>query len=181
MRKRIQRLARGQFEYVKPVVEFSEEKISIHVMEDADYPGSFEMLCTNGQKLRGIVYSTNDRMECLTPQFEGEKVRIRYCFHGKGLSEGNICEGSFLIVCSGAQYSLTFYAAITGNYPDSSIGRICNLQEFASLAREHWEEAYQLFYHKSFVHLFRQNEKQERLLYRDLQVQDLPIRIWRNF
>ncbi len=166
MRKRIQRLARGQFEYVKPVVEFSEEKISIHVMEDADYPGSFEMLCTNGQKLRGIVYSTNDRMECLTPQFDGEKVRIRYCFHGKGLSEGNICEGSFLIVCSGAQYSLTFDAVITGNYPNSSIGRICNLQEFASLAREHWEEAYQLFYHKSFVHLFRQNEKQERLLYR---------------
>ena len=36
--------------------------------------------------------------ECLTPQFEGEEIRIRYQFHSYGLIEGDIQKGEFCIV-----------------------------------------------------------------------------------
>jgi hypothetical protein len=85
LRKRIRQLARGKFEYVKPVLSFEEESIELEVIQDAEYSGSFCIASTNHVKLRGVVYSTNPRMECLTPQFEGEQARIRYQFHGKGL------------------------------------------------------------------------------------------------
>ena len=58
--------------------------------------------------MRGIIYSSNPRMECLTPQFEGEEVRIRYQFHSEGLIEGDIQKGEFFIVCNQGEYNLSF-------------------------------------------------------------------------
>ncbi|MCC8168357.1 MAG: DUF5717 family protein, partial [Clostridiales bacterium] len=53
-------------------------------------------------------------------------------------------------------------------YPESSIGKISSMQDFAMLARENWQEAYRLFYHKSFVKLLKQSEEKERLIYRGI-------------
>ena len=78
MRKRIQQLARGKFEYAKPQLHFSEEEITIDVVEGEDYEGSFTIQSEDNIPLRGLVYSTNPRMKCLTPQFEGDSVRICY-------------------------------------------------------------------------------------------------------
>lgn len=168
MRKRIGQFARGKFGYVKPVVTFSEETISIDVLEEVDYSGNFTMTSTNREPVRGIVYSAHERMECLTPQFEGEEVRIRYRFHSKGLNEGDTFEGRFVIVCNGSEYSLSFCATITRLYPDSSIGKIRNLYDFTCLAKENWEEAYQLFYHKSFINIINTKEVKELMVYRGM-------------
>ena len=74
MRKRIGQIARGKFEYTKPLLSFSEEKIDIQVTEGLDYEGSFTISSSNKIKLRGVIYTTNSSMECLTPQFDGEVV-----------------------------------------------------------------------------------------------------------
>ena len=42
MRKRIKDIARGRFEYAKPILSFSEEQISFSVIEGREYSGSFE-------------------------------------------------------------------------------------------------------------------------------------------
>lgn len=54
-------------------------------------------------------------MECLNPHFEGEKVRIRYQFNSKGLTEGDACEGKFVIVCNQIEYSLSFVQESQGS------------------------------------------------------------------
>ena len=88
MRKRIGQIARGKFEYAKPILTFSEEIIDFSVAKDTDETGEFVITSSDHIKIRGIVYSTNPRMECLTPNFEGAEVRIRYQFHSKGLDVG---------------------------------------------------------------------------------------------
>lgn len=168
MRKRIGQLARGKFECVKPIVSFSEEPIVIDVLEEMDYSGDFTITSINQEPLRGIIYSTNERMECLTPQFDGEEVKIRYRFHSRGLHEGETQDGNFVIVCNGSEYSLSFRATVTRLYPDSSKGQIKNLYDFACLAKENWEEAYQLFYHKSFASIIDDREVKELMVYRGI-------------
>lgn len=165
MRKRIGQLARGKFGYEKPSVTFSEDEITIDVLEEVGYSGNFTMTGADGAMMRGIAYSTHERMECLTPQFDGEEVRIRYRFHSKGTSEGDTFDGRFVIVCNGCEYSLVFHTTITRLYPDSSVGQIRNLYDFTCLAKENWEEAYQLFYHKSFVNIINPKEVKERMVY----------------
>ena len=41
MRKRIGQIARGKFEYTKPLLSFSDEKIEIQVTEGCNYEGFF--------------------------------------------------------------------------------------------------------------------------------------------
>ena len=165
MRKRIRQIARGKFEYAKPMLTFSEEFIELQVNEGEDKEGDFVISTQNHFALRGVVYSTNSRMECLTSQFEGEEIRIRFQFHSKGLVEGDKSEGSFVIVCNQCEYSLSFSAIICRQYPESSIGTIHNLYDFSNLARENWTEAYQLFYNKSFRNIINPKEIKESMIY----------------
>lgn len=166
MRKRIRQIARGKFEYDKPTISFSEQEIELQVIEGQEYSGSFTITCNEHTSIRGMVYSTNPRMECLTPQFEGEEVRIRYQFHSKGLAEGDTKEGSFVIVFNQGEYSLSFRVSVTKLYAEASTGIIKNLYDFACLAKENWSEAYQLFYHKSFLNIIGPKERKEALIYR---------------
>lgn len=168
MRKRIGLIAKGKFEYVKPTITFSENPIHLEVLEDMDYSGSFTMNGTHHDRVRGIIYSTNDRMECLTPQFEGEETKIRYRFHSRGLTSGEVYEGDFVIVCNGCAYNLPFRATVTRRYPESTLGEIKSLYDFSCLAKENWEEAYQLFYHKSFPNLIKPKEIKEAMIYRGI-------------
>lgn len=168
VRKRIRQMARGKFEYTKPVLSFSEDSIELEVMENSDYSGDFSITASDDVLLRGVVYSTNARMECLTPQFEGREIKVRYQFHGKGLAEGEAQKGDFVIVCNQREYSLSFCASISKRYAKSSVGVIETLYDFTNLAKENWEEAYQLFYHKSFPNIIKKKELKESMIYRGI-------------
>lgn len=165
MRARIGQIAAGRFNGTKPILAFSEETIDLSVIEGRSEAGSFVIESTNQIKICGIVYSTNPRMECLNPHFEGEKVRIRYQFNSKGLTEGDACEGKFVIVCNQIEYSLSFCARITKLYAESSIGAVKSLDDFTRLAASNWDEAYHLFYNRNFLNTIPYDNVYERLTY----------------
>ena len=165
MRARIGQIAAGRFNGTKPILAFSEETIDLSVIEGRSEAGSFVIESTNQIKICGIVYSTNPRMECLNPHFEGEKVRIRYQFNSKGLTEGDTCEGKFVIVCNQIEYSLSFCARITRLYAEASTGAVKSLEDFTRLAASNWDEAYHLFYNRNFLNTIPYDNVYERLTY----------------
>lgn len=165
MRERIGQIAAGRFNGTKPILAFSEETIDLSVIEGRSEAGSFVIESTNQIKICGIVYSTNPRMECLNPHFEGEKVRIRYQFNSKGLTEGDACEGKFVIVCNQIEYSLSFCARITRLYAEASTGAVKSLDDFTRLAASNWDEAYHLFYNRNFLNTIPYDNVYERLTY----------------
>lgn len=165
MRARIEQIAAGRFNGTKPILAFSEETIDLSVIEGRSEAGSFVIESTNQIKICGIVYSTNPRMECLNPHFEGEKVRIRYQFNSKGLTEGDACEGKFVIVCNQIEYSLSFCARITRLYAEASTGAVKSLDDFTRLAASNWDEAYHLFYNRNFLNTIPYDNVYERLTY----------------
>lgn len=165
MRARIGQIAAGRFNGTKPILAFSEETIALSVIEGRSEAGSFVIESTNQIKICGIVYSTNPRMECLNPHFEGEKVRIRYQFNSKGLTEGDTCEGKFVIVCNQIEYSLSFCARITRLYAEASTGAVKSLDDFTRLAASNWDEAYHLFYNRNFLNTIPYDNVYERLTY----------------
>ena len=179
MRKRIQQLANGKFDNNGPKLSLSTEKIELEALEGKDETGSFVITSTNQVKMRGIIYSSNPRMECLTPQFEGEEVRIRYQFHSEGLIEGDIQKGEFFIVCNQGEYNLSFVVSISRLYADSSFGKIKNLDDFCRLAKENYDEAYRLFYSSNFKNLIR--EDKDRILYEGLRRQPQSVLVVETF
>lgn len=165
LRKKIKQLAIGVFDESEPNLSFSTERIELEVIEGKDVTGEFTIHSNNQKKLRGIVYTTHPRMECLTPQFDGEEVRVRYQFHSEGLLEGDIRKGEFVIVCDRGEYNLSFVVSVFRLYASSTIGKIRNLSDFTRLARESFTESFQLFYSARFPNIIKAEEEQERLLY----------------
>ncbi|MBO5373624.1 MAG: hypothetical protein J6A75_13040 [Lachnospiraceae bacterium] len=165
MRKRIEELARGRYDSNKPVIEFSTDRIEMEIIAGREYTGEFVITSKNQIPIKGVVSSSNPRMECLTPRFEGNEVQIQYEFHSNGLTEGDIQKGEFCIICNQGEYSLSFVAVISGLYADSSVGQITNLHDFTRLAQKNWNEAKRIFYSPCFLKLLKKNEMTERLLY----------------
>lgn len=168
LRKRIQQLAKGKFEYARPLLQFSTDKVTVEVLEGKDYTGDFVITSANRVPMRGVIYTSDPRIECLTPQFEGEEVRIRYQFHSNGLSEGDIHKGDFFILCSQGEYNLSFVAVISCLYADSSTGRIKTLADFTRLAKEEFREACRLYFSTNFRNIIKKEPLRERLLYQGL-------------
>lgn len=165
MRKRIEELARGRFKCAEPILAFSVERIELEVSEGKNLEGEFTITSTNQIPMLGMVYSSNPRMECLTPRFEGEEVRIRYEFHSEGLIEGDIQKGDFFIVCNQGEYNLSFVVLVTKLYARSNQGSIQGLKDFAELAQNNWGEARKIFYSACFPNIIKRQEIPERLLY----------------
>lgn len=168
MRRRIYNLANGKFEYEKPELLLSADRLELKVIEGQNYKGSFTIKSGNGIPLRGVIYTSNVRMECMNPQFEGEEVHIQFEFHSEGLMEGNIQKGDFYIICNQNEYNLSFVVNISKLYPKTSVGAIRSIYEFAKLAAADRNEAYEIFTSPMFVNLFKEEEVRERMIYEGL-------------
>lgn len=165
LRKRIQKLARGRFDYVQPVLALSTDKLVIDVLEGQTYTGEFTVTVTNHVAVKGIIYTSNPYMECLTPEFEGTEARIRFQFHSECFVEGDISKGEFYITCNQVEYNLSFVVSIHKLYMDSTVGKIRSLQDFAKLAQLDYGEAFRIFASSSFKNIIKPDEINIRLLY----------------
>ncbi|MGN0341448.1 MAG: DUF5717 family protein [Roseburia sp.] len=168
MQKRIRQLALGKFQQVEPILSIAPEKIEIEVLEGQNYSGSFKITVTNHKKIRGLVYTSNPYMECLTPEFEGEEVEIRYEFHSEGFVEGDIQKGEFCIICNQVEYNLSFVVSVTKLYAESSVGKIRSLEDFTRLAQADYREAFHIFISSAFRNILREDQLQQRLYYEGL-------------
>lgn len=171
LRKKIKQLAYGTFDYNEPSLSLSTERIELEVIEGKDAIGEFTVQAGKGKKIRGIVYSTHPRMECLTPQFDGEEIRVRYQFHSEGLVEGDVRKGEFVIVCDQGEYNLSFVVSIFKCYAKTSIGKVKTIGDFVRLAGQSYEEAFQVFYSISFSYILKTATEQECLLYEAIRKQ----------
>lgn len=165
MRKRLEELASGRFEYKEPILEFSVQRVELEVFEGSDDKGEFIITSQNHVPIQGVVYTSNSRMECLTPRFEGEEIKIRYQFHSEGLIEGDIQKGEFFIVCNQCEYNLSFVAVISKRYAEIGEETVKGLRDFAKLAQEQWGEAKRIFYSSCFPNIIKRKEVKEKLLY----------------
>lgn len=169
MYKRIKELSVGSFIGEKPLVSFSTRRIEIQVIEGRDYVGEFVVTSQNHVTMKGYVYSSNYRMECVNRQFEDETVRVAFKFHSDGLVEGDIQQGEFYYICNKGEYNLSFVATVIKEYPKSEQGEIRSLAEFASLSEQNFEQARTCFASDRFVSLLGQPDSIEYRLYQYLR------------
>lgn len=155
MYRRIEELAEGKVHTVMPILSFSPEQVRLEPVEGSQATGSFTISSINKTPMRGIVYSTDLRMEIKNPQFQGEEVQIRYEFHGNYMKEGDVATGDFFIISNGGEYNLSWSVAVKRLYAETSIGRISSMEDFVRLYRVNWREAVHVFSAPGFKKLLR--------------------------
>jgi hypothetical protein len=168
LRRRIQQMAAGIIDSARPLLSFSTDRICPEVAEGRDYTGEFTVTSTNHVPFRGFVYTPDARMECLTPQVEGEEAKIQYRFHSEGLTEGDILTGDFVLICNQGEYNLPFVVSVVRLCAETSAGKIRDLGDFVRLAKENPTEAFRLFFSRNFRQVIKPEEHREMLLYEAL-------------
>ncbi|MDE7063406.1 MAG: hypothetical protein K2O73_09215, partial [Lachnospiraceae bacterium] len=158
MRKRIQRLAQGRFDEAQPSLSFSSDKIELEVIEGQKIAGTFTITVSNQVPAKGIIYTSNPYMECLTPEFEGTEATITFQFHSEGFHEGDIQKGEFYVICNQAEYNLSFVVSVTKPYANSSVGRIRTLKDFARLAQTDYMEAFRIYASVGFRYILKEQD-----------------------
>ena len=155
MYKRIEELAEGKVHTAVPMLAFTPDQVRLEPVEGSQVTGAFTISSINKVPMKGVVYSTDLRMEIKNPQFQGEQVQIRYEFHGNYMQEGEVATGEFFIISNGGEYDLSWSVAVKRLYAETSIGRITNLEDYIRLYRANWRERVHVFSAPGFKKLLR--------------------------
>ena len=166
MRKRIYRISEDKFDDLKPNIEFDTEQIQEDCFVSDEFSGSFYFKSTNDVKIRGVVYCDNPYVTISEPWFDKVNVRIDYKVSDNNFKAGESLTGEFIIVAVGIEKHIKFTINYIQKPLMSSVGEIHNLEEYAELAQNHFNEAISLFYSDRFADFISELDKRTRLLYR---------------
>lgn len=164
MRKKIQDLVKGKFEYARPKL-MMDTRVSFEVLENESYKGSFTVRSDDGQRVRGIITCTHPYVDCQVKQFDGAVAEIEFEYHAVSVEAGTKDKGLFVIASNSGEYVVPFEATVTRYYHDSSIGKVKSINDLCNLAKLNWEEALRVFASKFFLDIL---DESSRLLYKGL-------------
>ena len=133
MYKRIEQLAEGKVNIEVPGLVVSPDQIRLEPVEGVTTSDSFTIEGMHHARIKGVVYSSDLRMEIKNSQFQGAGGEISYEFHGEHMLEGEVASGTFFIISNGGEYQLPWSVTVKRLYAETSIGRITNLDEFVRL------------------------------------------------
>ncbi len=160
MKGEVQRIAEEKFTYQEHTLLLSEESITFCIESGTIMEGSFYIAGAQGQKIRGKVYTTHWRMQCVASgKFQGKQCEITYIFDSTGMQLGDTIKGLFFIVSDSGEYKIPFAVTVQPYYLTTSEGKLKNLASFISLAQVDMDAAYQAFSHPQFPNTLLGEEK----------------------
>lgn len=126
--------------------------------------GSFTIGSTRGGRIRGRVYTTHWRMQCVSNgRFQGASCEIGYLFDSTGMEYGDTIRGQFLIVSDIGEYRVPFAVTAQPHYLTTPEGKLKTLGDFVNLTQIDLDAAYQAYAHPHFIHTLRaEDEKLQR-------------------
>ncbi len=165
MRKRIWRLAEDQFDQEKLNLVCEPAEIVSEAAEGNEIRGSFTVKGNKGEKIRGLVYSTNPYVVCENPKFDNISHTLNYSVKLLGTKPGETLEGEFIVIAQGAQTKVPYLFEYVKKELHAPDGMICNLNDYTELARNHWQEALSLFFADGFEEILEGESEETKLLY----------------
>lgn len=168
MKEKIERFSKGIFEYELPLICLSEEELRITVEAGNRYEGSFTVSNSVERPMKGVVYSSNQRMILSGSSFSGLENTISYQFNATYLSAGETIQGKITVVSDCGEKEIPFTVQTEEAYCMTSLGKVKDLFQFANLARMDWTEAKKVFRMDDFEQIFLRNDDKYKLVYRQL-------------
>lgn len=156
MREYINRLARGNFIYQRPVMELETENIngSVTVGECA----VFTFRICSEEEIRGVVYSDNRRISFESGTFCGTTADIVYTVDANGLKVGNTVSGKIYFVSNAGEYSVKYDFSVIEERVHTGSGDAYNMFHFANLVQLSPEEAAGIFKSLDFKRIFLKDD-----------------------
>lgn len=173
MKKKIEQLLNGKFEYEQPQLLFSEERIEVTVKEGEKTQGFIYFGTEKNQKIRGYITSSDRRMKPKMDTFSGTTVRLDFEADSIGIKPGEKQEGWLCLTTSIGERKIPFTIQVQERQVESAAGEMKDMDAFCALAKEDFREAYQVFKNPEFSMLLEHKDAKETALYQGLA--KLPV------
>ena len=168
MKKCMEQLTTGKFEYIVPALKLSDEEIVITVPETSDYQGNFFFGAEDSSLIKGMLFSDNRRIILSRDSFSGNAISVFYRIDTNGLTRGDECLGTVTICSNLGEVKIAFKVAIEAQEVQTSQGSLCDLEQFATLAEDNYKEAFRLYTKATFKQLLKNENLRYEELYRGL-------------
>ena len=181
MKKKIEQILNGNFEYNHPELLFSKEKLEIKIKAGTTAQGELYLGTENNDKIQGYVTSSDRRFVPGNSRFSGTTVRLPYGIDAAGMQPGDVCSGWLCITSGIGEYKLPFVIEAVRDEIISSIGKVSDLKSFCKIAEKDFREAYQLFTDKDFYIVLKNADKKQKALYAGLSKQPVTYQHLEEF
>lgn len=175
MRKRIDQLLNGKYEYKEKPPVISAQSIDQTGSPLSPIMGNFTIFSADDQKIRGFLYSSNPRVTFEPAQFYGNEVRISYQADMTGLSQGEEALGEFTACTDAGEYAVPYRFTVR-TQPEGSREQEkgISLEELADLAMSDILKARSVFVSASFAANLKKVNSAAYLLWENLRDTKLP-------
>lgn len=168
MRRRMEQLINGRFEYEVPALKTSAEEIFVRIPEGRNRKGEFSVGAEDGSRVKGFVTSDNRRIVLAKEKFIGSTSQIVYGIDTQGLVCDDEIQGNIIVSSSIGEKLIPVHVQIARTQVKSSRGSIDTLEAFTALAMKDSREAFRLFTGEQFRHLLEAKERGLCPLYRGM-------------
>ena len=168
MKRRMEQLINGRFEYEAPKLVLSREEIRESTAWGENYRGELYFGAEDNQRIKGMITATNRRILLDKDKFSGEAIHLSLGVDVEGLPADSVCTGEIVISSSIGEYRVPVSVQVEGKQITTSQGRIRTLTEFVHLAQKDYREAFRLFTSDSFLGLLKDRDRKYQSLYRGM-------------
>ena len=177
MRKKIDQLLNGKFEYQEKPPVISAQRIDQTGSTLSPLMGSFTISSADEKKIRGFLYSSNPRVSFEPAQFFARDVRITYQADLTGLEEGQEANGAFTLCTDAGEFSLPyrFVPEIRrSGGAETPEEQVPTLEELADLASTDIYKARSVFVSAPFASKLKKMNSAAYLFWENLHDTTLP-------
>ena len=96
MKRRMEQLINGRFEYQVPGLVFSAEKIQAGTAPGRHYRGELFFSAEDNRRIKGMITATNRRILLDKDKFAGEAIHLCLGVDVEGLEAGSVCSGDIV-------------------------------------------------------------------------------------
>ncbi len=168
MKRRMEQLINGRFEYEVPGLVFSQKEISLETKAGENCRGEFIIGSEDNRRIKGMVMSSDRRVVLGREKFSGNAVTIPYVADVKGLAAGDVIKAQITVNSSLGEYQIPVRVQVTAEEIRTSRGTVRTLDEFVRLAAEDYREAFRLYTSDAFSQILYGPDSRFDSLYRGM-------------
>lgn len=168
MKRRMEQLINGRFEYEVPKLVLSDTQITVRLKAGENYRGELYIGAEDNRRIKGMVMSSSRRILLAKEKFSGTMVCIPYGIDVKGLAVGETIEATITVNSSLGEYRIPVCVEVIDPEIRTSQGEIRTLDEFVKLAENDYREAFRLYTSNRFVQILQGADRKYLTLYRGM-------------
>ncbi len=168
MKRKVEQLRNGKFEYTVPRLILSQDRIYVQLKPGEKLQDELYFSAENNEKITGYVNTSNRRFVPSMEKFSGTDIQFVYGIDAGGMKPGEISRGILSLITNVGEYEIPFIIEAEREQMRTSMGEVADMDAFVRLASENKREAFRLFTSPAFVSLLEPGDRKLLALYQGL-------------